>query len=437
VPALAESRPHYGGILRIAMKESPQTLDPAGAGVPGSISRLVFETLITLDDRGRPQPLLATSWQSDPGSQRWRLFIRGGVSFSDGTPLDSAAVAASLRNSNPGWKLSAASDMVMIETESAAPDLPAELALARNSIVRRIAGKLSGTGPFVVAQWDPGKRAMLTANDQYWAGRPFLDSVQVDFAKNDHEQALSLDLGKADVIEVAPESIHRARAENRIVMTSEPEELMALVFARDPASEDETHARNALGLSIDTAAVNNVVLQGGGDPSGALLPNWISGYAFVFSGAGGMDRARQERAQSKHVPSWTLGFDTSDAVARVIAERVLLNARDAGITLQLASTGSSDLRSDLRLVRIPLASSDPHVALTELAKALQLPQPHFENESTADLYSAEKILLQTHRVIPLLHLRSAVALRPNVHDWSMLPDGTWSLNNVWLSGEKP
>jgi hypothetical protein len=163
------------------------------------------------------------------------------------------------------------------------------------------------------------------------------------------------------------------------------------------------------------------------------LPNWLSGYAFVFPAAGNTERARQERMQAKHLPAWTLEYDASDTVARVIAERVLLNARDAGITLQLTSTASSDLR----LVRLPLASSDPHVALGELAKALQLPQPRFGNGSTGDLYSAEKTLLQSHRVIPLLHLRRAVALRTNVHDWSMLPDGTWQVSNVWLSGERP
>jgi peptide/nickel transport system substrate-binding protein len=433
IPALAESRPRYGGTLRVAMKEAPQTLDPATPGVPVSISRMVFETLIALDERGRPQPLLATSWQSDPGGQRWRFFIRGGVSFSDGSPLDSATVAASLRNSNPQWKVSAAADLVMIETESADTDLPAELALARNSIVRRSDAKLSGTGPFAIAQWDAGKHLALIANEQSWTGRAFVDSVQIDFGKNDRDQMLSLDLGKADVVEVAPEDIHRARAENRTVKASEPEELMVLVFAHDPASDDETHARNALALSIDTAAVNNVVLQGGGDPSGALLPNWMSGYAFVFPTAANIEHARAERMQAKHLPPSTLGYDPLDPVARVIAERVLLNARDAGITLQLSSTGNSDLR----LVRIALASSDPHVALTALADAFQLPQPRFENASAAALYSAEKSLLQSHRVVPLLHLRSAVALRPNVHDLNFLPDGTWSLNNAWLSGEKP
>ena len=438
-PVLAESRPHYGGTLRVTMKAAPPTLDPTTAGFPASISRLVFETLVTLDDHGRPQPLLAPSWQSDPGSQRWRFFIRGGVNFQDGTPLDPAAVAASLRISNPEWKVNAASDMVMIETESADLDLPAELALARNSIVRRDnTGKLTGTGPFAITQWDSGKHLTLTANDQYWAGRAFLDSIQIDFGKNDRDQMLALDLGKADVVEIAPESIHRAHVENRMVMTSEPEELMALVFARDPSSEDESHARTALALSIDSAAINNVVLQGGGEPGGALLPNWLSGYAFAFSSGGNpaggkMDRARQERALAKRLPVLTLGYDPSDTVARVVAERVQLNARDAGITLQLSSSGSADFR----LVRIPLASADPQTALAELAKALQLSQPKMASGSVSDLYSAEKTMLQSHRVIPLLHLRSAIAVRPNVHDLSIFPDGTWRLGSVWLSGEKP
>ena len=81
--------------------------------------------------------------------------------------------------------------------------------------------------------------------------------------------------------------------------------------------------------------------------------------------------------------------------------------------------------------------TNSHVALAELAKTLHLPQPKLGNGSTADLYNAEKTLLQSHRMIPLLHLRTAVALRQNVHDWRMSPDGIWSLSNVWLSGEKP
>jgi ABC-type transport system substrate-binding protein len=434
LPVPAAERPHYGGMLRVELRESPQTLDPATltAAGPESLSRMVFETLVTLDNQGSPQPLLALSWQAEPGNQRWRFLLRSGVSFSDGTPLDASAVVAFLRNSNTEWKAVAAGDAVIIETETPDPDLPAELALARHSMVHRGNGGLIGTGPFAIAQSNAGQRLTLKANDQYWAGRPFVDSIEVEFGKNDRDQMMALDLGKADVIEVAPENIRRAQAENRNVVISAPSELMALVFTGDARSDDELHARNALASSIDTAALNNVVLQGGGEPTAAFLPTWESGYGFVFANSSS-NSAHLPQPVSKRSQRWTLSFDTSDLVARVIAQRLSLNARDAGITLDLNSSATGDLR----LVRIPLASSDPHAALMELARVLQLPRPRFTNGSVAELYAAEKSLLQSHRVIPLLHLRSAVALRPAVHDFSMSPDAMWHPENVWLSVEKP
>jgi len=434
LPALATDRPHYGGTLRIELRESVQNLDPAaltGTG-PESLCRMVFETLVILDSQGRPQPLLASSWQAEPGNQRWRFVVRSGVSFSDGTPLDASAVVASLRKSNPEWKTLLAGDTVIIETETPDPDLPAELALARHSMVRRGNGNLIGTGPFVIAQSNAGQHLSLKSNDQYWAGRPFVDSIEVELCKNDRDQMMALDLGKADVVEVAPENIRRAQAENRVVMTSSPAELMALVFTGDARSDDELHARNALASSIDTAALNNVVLQGGGEPSASLLPTWLGGYGFVFAGPASNGAHLPQPAQ-KRSQRWTLSFDASDPVARVIAQRLALNARDAGITLDLNSSATGDPH----LVRIPLASSDPHTALTELAKISELPRPTFANGSVAELYAAEKALLQTHRIIPLLHLRNAVAMRPTIHDFSLSPDGTWHMENVWLSLEKP
>lgn len=152
--AFAEPRPHYGGTLRIAVKEAPQALDPATLAVSGSgnFARLIFETLTQLDDRGSPQPLLASSWQSEPGNQRWRISLRPGVSFHDGFPLDAASVVASLRASNPEWKVVSIGEMVMIETSSPDPFLPAELALTRNAIVHRTNDVLSGTGPFSISE---------------------------------------------------------------------------------------------------------------------------------------------------------------------------------------------------------------------------------------------------------------------------------------------
>jgi len=431
----AATRPRYGGTLRIAVREAPQTLDLAGAvsGPPSGLSRLVFETLIALDEGGHPQPLLATSWEAEAGNQRWRFILRSGVNFHDGTPLDANIVVASLRASNSDWKVFAIDNAVMIQTQSPDPEVAFELALARNSIVRHAEGKLSGTGPFAISQWIPGKHLTLTANDRYWAGRPFLDAIELDFAKTDRDQIMLLDLAKADAVEVAPEYIRRAQAEGRTLATSHPEELMVLLFGTEARSDDETHLRNALAESIDAAAINSVVLQGTGEPSGALLPNWSSGYAFLFSASSIAEHNSQRPSQAKHSPTWSLSYDASDPLAHLVAERILLNARDAGITLQLVNSGTPDLR----LIRISLSSLCPQVALAELARTFQVAQPKYANGSINELYSAENTLLKSHRLIPLFHMRSAFALRANVHNWSVLPDGELQLGSVWLSAEKP
>ena len=432
--AMAATRPHYGGTLRVAMHETPQGLDPlnlAQVGVP-NISRLLFDTLVVLDDRGQPQPALATAWQAEPGSQRWRLTLRRGVSFNDGAPMEATAVAASLRSANPDWKVLPVGDMVIVQTGEPHPNLPAELALPRNGIVHGNP-QVSGTGPFAVAQYTAGKHLSLAANDQYWGGRPFLDTLEIDFGLNDHDQMTSLDLGRIDFAKVAPESIRRARAEGHTVISSNPSELMALSFPAPPRTGEETHLRNALALSIDTSAINNVVLQGGGERTGALLPNWLSGYGFLFTQEPSLDRARTERTLARQSAPLALAYDPQDPIARTVAERILLNARDAGITVQLTTSG----HADLALTRVALPSLNMQTALTGLALALQLPAPTFGSTSANDLYSAEKTLLQSHRVMPLIDLRAGVAIQPAIHGFKMSPDGAWQINSVWMGAEKP
>ena len=154
VLASAETRPQYGSTLRMATRIAPQNLDPADKTQPDScarrnLTRLMFETLVTLDDRGRVAPSLATSWQAAPGNQRWQFSVRRGVKFHDGSLLTPEAVAAALRTANPDWSVSAAGDSIVIERDSSDPDLPTRLALSRNSITKRSeGGTLIGTGPF-------------------------------------------------------------------------------------------------------------------------------------------------------------------------------------------------------------------------------------------------------------------------------------------------
>ncbi len=204
------------------------------------------------------------------------------------------------------------------------------------------AGKLSGSGPFAISAWDPGKKLTLTARDDYWGGRAFVDSIEIEMGKSFRDQMIALDLGKADIIEVAPEQARRAVLDGRRLENSAPAEWMALVFNRNSQSPEEGLLRQALSLSIDRAAMNDVLLQGGGEPAGTFLPGWMTGYAFLFPSTVDLQRVGQVRSGLRTAPSWTLSYEASDPLARVMAERIALNARDAGLTLQ--PTNSSDRR---------------------------------------------------------------------------------------------
>ena len=60
-----------------------------------SIYGVVYESLITIDDDGLPQPYLAESWSYSNGGKTWTFQIRDDVVFSDGTPLTARDIAAS------------------------------------------------------------------------------------------------------------------------------------------------------------------------------------------------------------------------------------------------------------------------------------------------------------------------------------------------------
>jgi peptide/nickel transport system substrate-binding protein len=435
--ATAATRPRYGGTLHVQMGDSVTSLDPADNNRRDSLAArnllgLIFDTLVTLNDRGEPQPALSMSWQAEPGNQRWQFVLRPGVSFSDGTPMTPEVVAASLRRKNPGWKILTQETAVMIQLDAASPDLPAELALARNSIAKVDGGKFVGTGPFVVNQWDPGKKAGLSARDDYWGGRPFLDSVEIEMGKNFRDETISYDLGQSQVIEIPSDQAHHA-TETRQLRASKPVELVALLFTRDVQSPEDAKQRQALALSIDRNLLNRVVLQGGGEPTGGLLPDWLTGYGFLFPEGANFARAQQLRAEVPQSTLWNLSFDVSDPLAGVLADRVALNAGDAGLRIRLTNQGTPDIQ----LVRVPLASLNPQVASGQITRFLGLAPPRFLGNTADDLYHAENAILQSQRVIPLLRLRTAWAVSKSVRNWEDTPDGTWRLPNVWLAAGKP
>jgi len=424
------------------LQSAPDALDLPANATPADYwdaartLSLIGDTLVKLDAQARPQPALAVAWQSDPSARHWQFTLRRGVKFHDGSAASPAAIAQILGAIHSSWNVRAAVDSVSIESETPTPALLAELALPRNLLLKRNTNHLPiGTGPFLIAEWQPGKRLRLAANEDSWAGRPFVDAVEIEFGKSLRDQAIALELDKTDVIEAAPQAASGSQRHSTSSSLSLPVELLALVFSANSKAQDP-RLREALALAIDRKPIQSVLLKGAGEPAASILPNWMTGYSAVFSAQANPQRARTLLAGSRQ-PALNLSYDPRDPQSQLIAERIALNAREVGITVQVSLSGAEDIR----LVRVALPSPDPATSLGEAARQLGLPQPALPatpGNSLDDLYQAERGLLAGYAVIPLFQLPLASAVSARVRDWEPGRPGDWnqsglSLADVWLA----
>jgi ABC-type transport system substrate-binding protein len=392
----AATRPRYGGTLRLQLAE-PVTMFNPGESKAAAFIHLVFETLVRIDERGGPRPHLASGWQNDAGFKRWQFDLRSRVTFHDGAPLNASDAQASLTEVLPDTTVTVKRQILVIESTVPRPNLLRELAHPRAAIVRRAAeGGLVGTGPF------ERKDSVLVSNQSYWGGRPFLDSIEFTAA------------GMPDVMQIPANATRRSIPERLSIWTSAPRDLFAIQTLDTAPVIGE-----ALSAGIDRSAIAKVLTLGRGVPTGALLPQWMTGHAFLFSSPPDLPRARQMLAGVRLRPL-TLSYSSADSLAKAIAERIAVNARDAGISIQVSPFAPNP---HLRLARIRIESLSQLAAEFGLASAAGSP------------YEAERAMLQGGVVIPLLHVPDVFAIHPRVRGWEGAHesrDGLLHLENVWI-----
>jgi peptide/nickel transport system substrate-binding protein len=445
----ASLRPQRGGTLRVQMSERIRSIDPrqwlsvpAQAAVAERVLPLVFDRLVRLDDHGMPQPALAVSWEHDVQAKRWQFRLRDGVKFNDGMPLTPEAAALSLQQLlGNSFDVSATSDSVVIQADHAVPNLPAQLAAGRYFIFHTADdGSLTSTGPFRVAEWPAAEgsaKAVFVANESCWSGRPFVDKIELTMGVDFQRQANAIAFGQADVVELPASQVRRAAQRGVRTVSSDPVELFALQFdAARPAVQD-ARVRQAISLAVDRSSIANVILQGEGVAAGGLLPNWLSGYSFLFRVAVDLPRAKEllaatGREVSRPAPL-VLVYDSGDAEARPVAERVAVNLREVGIVVQISgqAAGVKNSAAGMRLVRYHMATPDPGVALAEVLNALGESPASLETPEQA--YAAERAPIDAFRVIPLVHVSESYGLGPQVRDWMAPRWGGWRLEDVWLA----
>jgi Bacterial extracellular solute-binding proteins, family 5 Middle len=412
-------RPRYGGALTVELSSAWTTLDPGS--LKSALAVPIAETLVRVNSRGEVEPVLAVAWQHDPDYKRWRFSLRPKVTFHDGDALTAASAAPSLRaalkTKYDEVSIEAGGQALVIQSDRAMPELLQELALPRSSIVRKSeAGLLIGTGPFRITAWEPDRRLALAAFEDYWAGRPYLDTVAIEFGSQ---------RGHADLFDIPIGPARRILPEGLATWSSAPRTLLALI-----ATTVDPQVVQALALVIDRAPIVNVLAQHKGEAAFGLLPQWLSGYAFLFQTMPDLTRARQLAAASHSAPL-SLSYPANDLFLRSVAERVALNARDAGLSVQPAPA----VNANLRLVELPLESIDAADELKRIAAEIGAGDraSQIDSAKPETLYEFERSVLEDRRVVPLVYLRETFGIAPRVHLPKSASDPfALHLEDVWL-----
>ena len=281
---------HHG--LLDARDREPGSLDPVrGASTSPRVISYLFEGL-TRERDGLIEPALAVQWDVDPRLQRWTFHLRGGVRFHDGTPLSAPIVRASLSRAlavpqlgtPPVERLEAPDDStVVISLRAPFAPFAAVLATPTTAIVRdtmrpAARGAASGTGPWTLVRWLPGRELQLAANRSYWGGRPVEDSLMLRVGGG--RSAAAFHAGEVDAIVVTDsEAGSWAQTDERDanLRLSSPTMLWFVAINTARGRLRDPTVRRALNVAVDRAALLRQFAFGRGVLATGVIPPGLAG----------------------------------------------------------------------------------------------------------------------------------------------------------------
>jgi ABC-type transport system substrate-binding protein len=222
-----EGTPRSGGTLKLGMDREVVSFDPTVQN-SNMAALAVYDSLLKVDPQGKAQPYLAQSMDSADGGVTWRLGLRPGVKFTDGTALDADAVLVNVQRhidklSSPAHAFAAniasmrAVDPLTVEFTLKAPlgDFPVLFAqpitygslgmIISPAALQQYGDDIGrhpvGAGPFRFVEWVPDSRIALAKNDTYWQqGKPYLDGLEFRPLPDTESRYASIENGDVDVV---------------------------------------------------------------------------------------------------------------------------------------------------------------------------------------------------------------------------------------------
>lgn len=284
----ANAAPKKGGRLRIGISrgDSSDNLDPAllSNTHPINVTWQLRNNLVEIGTNSEALPELAESWEASPDARTWRFALRKGVQFHNGKEFDSADAIYSLAYHQSEESTSGAKGFlgdietitadgrhaIIVQLKNGNADLPFMFGDYHLQMVPDGTTDFSdgmGTGGYILESYEPGVRALVRRNPNYWkAGRAHADEIETLVLADDNARTTALRTGEIDVMNsVDLKSVHlleRLANVNVIEITGKKHYTMPMLTDRAPY--DNPDVRLALKYAIDRQEMLDKILRGHG-----------------------------------------------------------------------------------------------------------------------------------------------------------------------------
>jgi peptide/nickel transport system substrate-binding protein len=312
---------------------------------------------------------VAQSWTVSNNGSTVTFHIRPGIEFSNGQPVTSADVAASLNHTktsplrsslfaisniqtpNPSTVVvnlskPTAGDFLWASTYVDGQIYPANLISTQSS-------QPVGAGPFVLKSYRQGSSIVLVKNHKYWDSRAYpLGGVDFTQVTQGPEAATALTSGAVDMIEVEPENYPQLKGDSNIgISVTKSYDYMDIELRQNSGPFANEQVRAALEYAVDRAALNKVVFDGLGEPAYQAVPSWSPGYS---KSLGSSDSYNPNRAKAmlkaaghpKGV-TFTMIIPAGDATFLRAAALLQQEIASAGFTANLQQIPGADFLTDV------------------------------------------------------------------------------------------
>jgi peptide/nickel transport system substrate-binding protein len=312
---------------------------------------------------------VAQSWTVSNDSSTVTFQIRPGLEFSNGQPVTSADVAASLNTTKTSPLRSSLFNISSIETPTpstvvvnlskpTAGDFLWAMSYVDGQIypANAIPTQSShpiGAGPYVLKSYQQGSSIVLVKNPKYWDSKAYpLGGVDFTQVTQGPEAATALTSGAVDMIEVEPENYPQLKGDPNIgISVTKSYDYMDIELRQNTGPFANEQVRAALEYAVNRAALNKVVFDGLGEPAYQPVPSWSPGYSKSLGVSDPYDpskaKAMLKAAGYPKGVSFSLIIPSGDATYARAAALLQQELAASGFTANLQQIPGSDLLTDV------------------------------------------------------------------------------------------